>query len=141
MMVSLTSSIRVLQARGGRCTCACDLLLWIVTPVSVFDTEDSNGVPDLFVRYRPFSMTASSVPDLHMDVRDLPSLRNPLWIFKAKTQHLKPLNPEPRTQKPYSKVGFPFICQSRNVEKDCDSQFVDNYNAQETRQQLLLVRV
>ncbi|OLP86661.1 hypothetical protein AK812_SmicGene32210 [Symbiodinium microadriaticum] len=27
-------------------------------------------------------------------------------------------------------VGFPFICQSRNVEKDCDSQFVDNYNAQ-----------
>ncbi|CAE7947579.1 unnamed protein product [Symbiodinium sp. KB8] len=30
-------------------------------------------------------------------------------------------------------VGFPFICQSRNVEKDCDSQFVDNYNAQETR--------
>ncbi|CAE7367611.1 unnamed protein product, partial [Symbiodinium necroappetens] len=54
---------------------------------AVFDTEDNNGVPDLFVRYRPFSMTASS-------------------------------------------VGFPFICQSRNVEKDCDSQFVDNYNAQ-----------
>jgi len=29
-----------------------------------------------------------------------------------------------------SSVGFPFICQSRNVEKDCDSQFVDSYNAQ-----------
>ena len=37
----------------------------MVTPVSVFDTEDNNGVPDLFVRYRPFSMTASSVPELH----------------------------------------------------------------------------
>lgn len=30
-----------------------------------------------------------------------------------------------------SSVGFPFICQSRRVEKDCDSSFVDGYNAQE----------
>jgi len=30
-----------------------------------------------------------------------------------------------------SSVGFPFICQSRRVEKDCDSNFVDGYNAQE----------
>lgn len=30
-----------------------------------------------------------------------------------------------------SSIGFPFICQSRRVEKDCDSNFVDGYNAQE----------
>jgi len=28
-------------------------------------------------------------------------------------------------------VGFPFICQSRNVEKDCESNFVDSFNAQD----------
>lgn len=53
-----------------------------------FDTGPVVAPPKQFMRYKPFSMTASS-------------------------------------------VGFPFICQSRRVEKDCDSNFVDGYNAQE----------
>lgn len=53
-----------------------------------FDVDTAPEPPKQFNRYKPFSMTASS-------------------------------------------VGFPFICQSRRVEKDCDSNFVDGYNGQE----------
>ena len=52
-------------------------------------------------------------------------------VFGGKTGVGKTETCRTATSAVKSKVGFPFICQSRRVEKDCDSNFVDGYNAQD----------
>ena len=100
-----------------------------------FDTGPPKPPPKTFVRYRPFSMTAASVPKLHYCndcvtsgwAQEVRSTDQPDNSAPAERQLLELLEASSHGQ---SKVGFPFICQSRNVEKDCESNFVDSFNAQ-----------